>query len=90
MAKSFGRKLATATLSVGLLIAVADLAAAKGGPKGGFNGMGGGHGFGNAHAMAPSFSTGRRTGWQGATRPPGWSHGRKVGWRGGKVPPGLR
>ena len=86
MAKSLGRKLVTATLSVGLLFAVADLAAAKGGPKGG-----GGHGFGNAHAMAPTFSKGQRTGWQGATRPPGWSHGRKVGWGGVRTsPPGWR
>lgn len=85
MGKTFGRALATAILSAGLSLAAADLASAKGGPKGA-----GGPGVGKAHAMAPGYSHGRRVGWNGGNRPPGWSRGRKVGWGGGSVPPGLR
>jgi hypothetical protein len=85
MSNSLVHTLGTIALSFGLVFAAADLASAKGGPKGA-----GGQGFGKAHGMAPGFNKGQRVGWQGTSRPPGWSHGRKTGWRGGTMPPGLR
>ena len=85
MAKTFVKTIGMTILSLGFVLATAEFAAAKGGPKG-F----GGKGAGKAHAMAPGYSKGQKMGWHGANRPPGWSHGRKTGWRGGTMPPGLR
>jgi hypothetical protein len=86
MGKTLGRGLAMATLSIGLMFAVVDVASAKGGSKG----MGG-KGFGKAHAMHPGFNKGQKVGWRGAGHPPGWSKGRKVGWGGVRTaPPGWR
>jgi hypothetical protein len=86
MAKTVVKALGAAILSLGVVLATAELAAAKGGPKG-FSGKG----AGKAHAMAPGgFAKGEKMGWHGGNRPPGWNRGRKTGWQGGSMPPGLR
>jgi hypothetical protein len=89
------------TLALGLVVAMAAPAFARGGPGGGGfagGGMGGGmmmsRGFsgGGFSPMGypPGFSSpGGRVGWGGASTPPGWSHGMKRGWQNRGMPPGL-
>lgn len=71
--------LALAT-SVGLSLVAAPLAFAK--PAHGGDAAG-------PSAIPGGFGKGKKTGWQGAQKPPGWTKGQKKGWGEAGMPPGL-